>query len=131
MNPLCKGCHDMVSSLNAWIGSRSSEMSTLVILMGDEPSCSSFVAVFSLDAPTVFDVDGRVTGEFGIHHIPYGLVYDETGTLTRKGSPADHDSLAALLGDSSVPEHALRHVFPQPEHTPGPDRLDALASPLG
>ena len=58
---------------------------------------SAFMTVFGLRVPTVFDIDGAITREFGIHHSPFGLFYSANGTLMRKGSVVDIDSMNDLV----------------------------------
>ncbi len=117
MSPLCEGCHEIVNPLNALAKDRLRSVPSLVILRGNETSCRSFLRVFPLDAPVALDLDDSLTAGFGMHHSPYGLLYDENQLLVRKGSVTDADSLAALLGDGTVPAKALAAVFPPPVPT--------------
>jgi hypothetical protein len=48
-----------------------------------------------------------------IHRTPFGLLYDEHGTLIRKGLIEEHEDLLALLGDGSASVTAQAHVFPR------------------
>lgn len=115
MSPLCETCQHIVEPLNALVTDVSYGVRPTVIMRGDEQMCRAFLSVFPLHMPVVCDKERTITKGFGIHHTPFGLLYDVHGTLIRKGLVGDEDDLLALLGDTSVPETAQSHVFPHAE----------------
>ncbi|GAC1388299.1 MAG: hypothetical protein NVSMB33_17890 [Ktedonobacteraceae bacterium] len=112
MSPLCETCQHIVEPLNALVTNVSYGIRPTVIMRGDEQMCRAFLSVFPLHMPVVCDKERTITKGFGIHHTPFGLLYDVDGTLIRKGIVGDADDLLALLGDRSAPETAQSHVFP-------------------
>lgn len=113
MSPLCETCQHIVEPLNALVTDGSyGGVRPAVIMRGDEQMCRAFLSVFPLHMPVVCDKERTITKDAGIHHTPFGLLYDEHGTLIRKGLVGEKDDLLALLGDHSAPETAQAHVFP-------------------
>lgn len=114
MSTLCEGCQEIVEPLNVLALRDSTNLRTIAILRGNEPSCRAFLTLFPLQVPTVFDADAAITDAFHTHHSPYGLLYDANCRLVRKGSIGDASDLSALLGSASVPIQALANVYPSP-----------------
>ncbi|HEX6506118.1 MAG TPA: redoxin domain-containing protein [Chloroflexota bacterium] len=130
MTPLCEGCQHAVDLLNALAGERSGDLRLIVIIRGPEQTCRSFLSVFPLRAPTVFDTDDDLIREFDVRLSPFGLLYHGRGTLVRKGWTENRSELAALLGDTSVPRDALLRVFPSPAQSIELGSFDDRASPV-
>jgi methylamine dehydrogenase accessory protein MauD len=113
MSPMCETCQHVVEPLNALAEDAVRAVRPVVIMRADEQACRAFLSVFPLRLPTICDSDRTITMGFDVHGTPLGLLYDEHGTLTRKGLVMDHDDLLALLGHASAPAAAQAHVFPQ------------------
>ncbi|GAC1350710.1 MAG: hypothetical protein NVS4B9_33550 [Ktedonobacteraceae bacterium] len=112
MSPLCETCQHLVEPLNALVANTTRAVYPLVIIRADEQGCRAFLSVFPLRMPVVCDRDRTITMGLDVHRTPFGLLYDEQGTLIRKGLLEGHEDLQALLGDGSVPLAAQAHVFP-------------------
>ncbi len=112
MSPMCEGCQHMVESLNALVADATRAVRAVVIMRADEQGCKAFLSAFPLHMPVVCDRDRSITMGLDVHRTPFGLLYDEHGTLIRKGLLAGHEDLLALLGAGSVPLTAQAHVFP-------------------
>ncbi len=112
MSPMCEACQHLVEPLNALVANVRRAVHPMVIMRADEQGCKAFLSVFPLHMPVVCDRDRRITMGLDVHRTPFGLLYDEHGTLIRKGLLAGHEDLLALLGDGSVPLTARDHVFP-------------------
>jgi len=113
MAPMCESCQHIVELLNALAEDSGRAMQTVVIMRGDEHAYNAFLRVFPLRVPIIGDGDRKIHKEvFNIHRSPLGLLYDENGTLVRKGIVTEHADLLALLGDASASESAQIHVFP-------------------
>lgn len=129
LSPTCEGCQLIAEPLNAVIEREAGRLRVVAIMRGQEVTTRAFVNLFPLHAPVVFDVDEAVTTKFGVHYAPFALLYGDEGFLVRKGSIGDSNDLAALLGDTSVPEEALANVYPRPDAR-GPTYTRDLAAPL-
>jgi methylamine dehydrogenase accessory protein MauD len=114
MSPMCELCQQVVEPLNALVEDASQGVRPIVIMRADEQGCRAFLSVFPLRMPTLCDNDRTITMGFKVHRTPFGLLYDEQGTLVRKGLVEGEADLAALLGDGSAPLAAQAHVFPRP-----------------
>ncbi len=112
MSPMCEGCQHMVESLNALVADATRAVRAVVIMRADEQGCKAFLSVFPLHMPVVCDRDRSITMGLDVHRTPFGLRYDEHGTLIRKGLLAGHEDLLALFGAGSAPRRAQAHVFP-------------------
>ena len=113
MSPLCETCQHIVEPLNLLVEDAARTLHAAVIMRGDTQSCRAFVSLFPLHIPVICDSDRAITMGLDIHRTPFGLLYDEHGTLIRKGVIGKHEDLLALLGDESVPDTAQAHVFPR------------------
>ena len=112
MSPMCEGCQHIVEPLNALVAYAARAVRAVVIMRADEHGCKAFLSVFPLHMPVVCDWDRSITMGLDVHRTPFGLLYDEHGTLIRKGLLAGHEDLLALLGDGPVPLTVQAHVFP-------------------
>jgi methylamine dehydrogenase accessory protein MauD len=113
MSPLCETCQHVVEPLNALAQSASAGPRPIAIFRADRPAYEAFLKVFPMRLPTLRDHDRTLTMELGVHRAPFGLLYDESGILIRKGLVEGEEDLAALLGDESAPEEAQMHVYPR------------------
>jgi len=113
MSPMCEACQYIVEPLNALVANAARAVRPVVIMRADEQACRAFLSVFPLHMPVVCDSDRTITMGLDIHRTPFGLLYDEHGTLIRKGLFEGHEDLLALLGDGSAPITAQAHVFPR------------------
>lgn len=112
MSPLCETCQHIVESLNALVADARRVIHAAVIIRGDEQASQAFLSIFPLHMPVVCDSKRTITMGLDIHRTPFGLLYNEYGTLIRKGLVGDQEDLLALLGDGSAPDTAQVHVFP-------------------
>ncbi len=112
ISPTCEACQHLVEPLNALVADARRAVRPVVIMRADEQGCKAFLSVFPLRMPVVCDRDRRITMGLDVHRTPFGLLYNEHGTLIRKGLLVGHEDLLALLGDGSVPLTAQAHVFP-------------------
>lgn len=105
MTPTCMGCQLAVEALNALVSDGGIPgVRAAVILSGEEVPARSFLNVFPLHMPVIFDTDRSVSREFGVHVAPTGLVYNREGRLVSKGTPSCWDELVALLAlDAGAP----------------------------
>jgi len=113
MSPLCETCQHIVDPLNALATDAARALHLAVIIRGDEQACRAFLSIFPLHMPVVCDRERSITMGLDIHRTPFGLLYDEHGTLIRKGLIGGQEDLLALLGEGSVSDKARTHVFPQ------------------
>jgi methylamine dehydrogenase accessory protein MauD len=97
MTPTCEGCQLAIDPLNSIAAEMSSEVQTQVVLSGPESMCASFVKLFPLRMPVVFDPTHEVADMFAVRRIPSGLLYDEHGLLVSKGLASSSRELLALL----------------------------------
>lgn len=97
LTPTCEGCQFAVESLNALVGGAGDRLDVRVVLSGSETAARSFLKLFPLHAPVVLDQNHALSGDFGIHISPSGLLYDENGLLVRSGTIAEPEELAALM----------------------------------
>lgn len=112
MSPMCETCQHVVAPLNALVADAATTVRAAVIMRADEQACRAFLSVFPLHMPVVCDHDRMITMGLDVHRTPFGLLYDEHGTLIRKGLLEGQEDLLALLGDRSAPFRAQAHVFP-------------------
>lgn len=113
LSPMCETCQHVVEPLNAAAADAGRAVSPAVIMRADEHACRAFQSVFPLHLPVVCDREGTITMGLDIHRTPFGLLYDEQGTLIRKGEVEGEEDLLALLGDASAAGRAQDHVFPR------------------
>jgi methylamine dehydrogenase accessory protein MauD len=109
LTPTCEGCQLAVESLNALADEARDRLEVRVILSGPETAVRSFLKLFPLHAPVVLDQNYALSGDFGIHITPSGLLYGENGLLLRSGTISEPEELAALMagqdGDAPVLVH--------------------------
>lgn len=117
LSPTCSGCQHIVVPLNDRADASLERVETYAVMVGELQACSTFLTVFPLNFPVIFDANETLTHAFGVRNSPFSLLYDERGLLVRKGWTEDADDLAALFGDSSVPLEALNHVYPRPQES--------------
>lgn len=115
MSPMCEGCQHAAEPLNRVTQRRSSDLQAVVIMRGDLPACQAFLNVFPIDVPVVCDSDRSITMGFDVHRNPFGLLYDESGALVRKGVVIKHDDFLALLGEASAVPDVSPDIFPPVE----------------
>ncbi|HLX56642.1 MAG TPA: hypothetical protein VKR83_06435 [Ktedonobacteraceae bacterium] len=113
MSPMCEACQYIVEPLNALAEDAARPVHLAVIMRADEQACRAFLSVFPLHLPVVCDRDRTITMGLDIHRTPFGLLYNEQGTLIRKGLVEGQEDLLALFGDGSAPVNAQAHVFPR------------------
>ncbi|MDQ2745218.1 MAG: TlpA family protein disulfide reductase [Chloroflexota bacterium] len=102
LTPTCEGCQLAVESLNALADAARDRLDVRVILSGPETAARSFLKLFPLHAPVVLDHNYALSGDFGVHITPSGLLYDENGLLLRTGTISEPEELAALVeGDTT------------------------------
>ncbi len=112
ITPTCQSCQQLAAPLNDVAQDRARRIQPLVFIMAhDEQACQAYLNVFPLHMPVVWDRDNAAALSFGVHRTPFGLLYDENGTLARKGVLNSSADLPALFGDASAPMPA--HIFPQ------------------
>lgn len=131
MSPMCEGCQHVIDPLNAVLRDPGRRVRVLGIMRGDESACKSFLGLFPLLAPVVRDELSAITRDLGVHRNPLGLLYDEHGTLVRKGAIVDGDDVAALLGSVSVPASSLANVYPKPAPLHAAGLSDAALTTAG
>lgn len=112
MSPLCETCQHIVEPLNALTTDVDHMAHPVVIMRGDVQMCRAFLSVFPLYIPVICDGDRSITMGLDVHRAPFGLLYNENGTLMRKGVVGNRDDLFALLGDRPVSDEVRGHVFP-------------------
>jgi hypothetical protein len=110
---MCEPCQHAVEPLNMLVTDATRNVHPVVIIRADELACRAFLSVFPLHMPVVCDDEATITIGLGIHRTPFGLMYDEQGTLLRKGGLEGHEDLLALLGDESASLEAQARVFPR------------------
>ena len=113
MSPMCETCQHAVEPLNMLVADVTHNVHPVVFIRADEQACRAFLSVFPLRMPVVCDRDATITVDFSVHRTPFGLLYDERGSLIRKGSLEGYEDLRALLGDGSASPEAQAHVFPR------------------
>ncbi len=99
LSPLCETCQDIVEILNTVADNNANVGNVIAIMRSDEQACRSFINVFPLHLPLVCDNERVVTMKFGVHHAPFGLLYNTQGTLIRKGGIKSQKDLSSLLED--------------------------------
>ena len=82
---MCEACQHIVEPLNTLVEDVARAVHPVVIVRADEQGCRAFLSVFPLDMPVVCDSDRTITMGLDVHRTPFGLLYDEHGTLIRKG----------------------------------------------
>jgi hypothetical protein len=113
MSPMCETCQHIVEPLNALVVDAACSVHPAVIMRADAQGCRAFLSVFPLCMPVVCDHESAITVGFDVHRTPFGLFYDEQGTLVRKGILEGREDLLALLGSESASIEAQEHVFPR------------------
>lgn len=113
ISPMCETCQHVVEPLNALVADDGRAIHPVVIMRADEQGCRAFLSVFPLHMPVICDRDQTITMGLRVHRTPFGLLYDEHGTLVRKGLIEGHDDLLALLGDEAAPITSQARVFPR------------------
>lgn len=121
MAPLCESCQRVVEALNALAHNAEWAVQPIVVMRADESTCRSFLSVFPLHLPVVVDYGGTIHKEFTVHRAPFGLLYGEDGTLTKKGVMHGQADLLELLDAVAAPASVKTHVFSHSEPS------DALA----
>lgn len=97
LTPTCEGCQLAVDSLNALARGPGERLAVRVVLSGSETATRSFLKLFPLHVPVILDENYALSGNFGIHITPSGLVYDESGLLIRSGTISEPEELATLV----------------------------------
>lgn len=97
LTPTCEGCQLAVESLNALVDAARDRLDVRVVLSGSETAARSFLKLFPLQAPVVLDPNYALSGDFGIHISPSGLLYNEKGSLLRSGIISEPVELADLV----------------------------------
>lgn len=113
MSPMCETCQHLVEPLNALAAEPAGTVHVSVVMRADEQACRAFLSIFPLNMPVICDREGEITKGFDIHRTPFGLYFDEHGTLLRKGVFEGKDELQAVLGDESASDKAQSHIFPR------------------
>jgi methylamine dehydrogenase accessory protein MauD len=113
ISPMCETCQHAVEPLNTLVADATRNVHPVVIVRADEQACRAFLSVFPLHMPVVCDHGAAITMGLGVHRTPFGLLYDEQGTLIRKGGLEGHEDLLALLGDEAASLEAQARVFPR------------------
>lgn len=113
MTALCESCQHIVESLNALAEEGAHGMRLLVIMQADDHACRAFLRVFPLRVPLICDDDRTITDTFTIHLASFALLYDEHGTLVRKGVVESRENLSALLRDAPATVTAQAHMVSQ------------------
>lgn len=113
MSPMCETCQHLIEPLNALARDTMHSLRLAVIIRADEQACRAFLSVFPLHIPAVCDRDRTITMGLDIHRTPFGLLYNDHGTLIRKGVIGEQEDLLALLGEGSVSDAAQAHIFPR------------------
>lgn len=117
MSPMCDSCQHVVDPINQVLEERGNRLRATVLLRSDDQACRAFLSVFPLAAQVICDSNHDLTGALGVHRNPFGLLYDEQGTLVRKGVMKNLDELLALVGDPAASPEARSAVFPPLEPT--------------
>lgn len=130
MSPMCESCQHAVAPLNGLVEDSPRLLDVIVILRADDQACRAFLSVFPMRVPAICDSGRDLTMRLDVHRNPFGLLYDGTGVLVRKGVVANRDNLLALLGDLSASATARAIVFP-PLEPPvnGEETLAVAATP--
>ena len=102
MSATCPGCQDATGPLNVLAADKARCVQPVVIMRAEEETCRAFLNLFPLPLPVICD-DRHLTMEFDIHRNPFGLLYDERGTLVRKGIVENWEDVLALLEEKAVP----------------------------
>ena len=118
MSPMCETCQHAVEPLNMLVAEATRNVHPVAIIRADEQACRAFLSVFPLHMPVVCDHDDTINMGLGIHRTPFGLFYDEQGTLLRKGGLEGHEDMLALLGDEAASLEAQARVFPRVVSSP-------------
>jgi methylamine dehydrogenase accessory protein MauD len=113
LSPMCETCQHIVEPLNTQVADAACPAQPVVIMRADQAGCRAFLSVFPLRMPVVCDQESDITVGFGVHRSPFGLLYDEQGTLVRKGVLEGREDLLALLGSESATPSAQDHIFPR------------------
>lgn len=106
LSPLCETCQHVVEPLNELAADTTRAIHPAAVIRADRPAYEAFLNVFPLHLPTLRDDDRTLTMELGVHRSPFGLLYDTTGTLVRKGLVESREDLLALVDETPVGAHA-------------------------
>lgn len=112
LSPTCDTCQHAVELLNSLARQRGETIQIIVIMRADELACGSFQNVFPLQVPLICDSTRKLTYGFDVHRNPFGLLYDTSGKLVRKGTVLDGHYLAALLGEPAANERIRSEIVP-------------------
>jgi len=113
MAPGCKSCQSLVPQLNTVANERAESLSVVVIMNGERDSCETFLELFPMTVPVFADVNGEITKTaFGVKRNSFGLLYDGSGALIRKGVIWDLEHLQALLGGHVISNKVRENVYP-------------------
>ncbi len=115
MSPLCESCQHVVEPLNALVEQRRGAERVIVLLRADDQGCRAFLSVFPLHMPVVCDNTRTITQGFAIHGNLFGLLYDASGLLVRKGIVMQAEDLRVLLGEEVQDQGTYEHIFPPPK----------------
>lgn len=115
LSSLCESCQHVVDPLNALVASQKRTERVVVLLRADDQGCRAFLSVFPLHLPVVCDSTRAITQGFDVHANPFGLLYDASGILIRKGILMRADDLRALFGDEGMDQRTREHIFPPPK----------------
>ena len=114
ISSLCESCQHLVDLLNALVESQNHTERVIVLVRSDDQGCRAFLNVFPLHMPVFCDSTRTITMGFDVHTNPFGLLYDASGALIRKGIVMGAEDLRALFGDAVVAQRAREHIFPLP-----------------
>lgn len=106
LSPLCEACQHIVEPLNDLAADASRSVHPAAVIRADRPAYEAFLNVFPLHLPTLRDDDRTLTMELGVHRSPFGLLYDSSGRLARKGLVETREDLLALVDEEPVVENA-------------------------
>lgn len=129
LSPMCEGCQLVTDALNDLVDHQSRPLAVVAIMRnGPVAAARAFLNIFPVHMPLVLDSDDQLVETFNVHYAPFGLLYDSSGRLIRRGSVGNADDLGALLGDTSVPEAALKNVYPRPHSSSQPTEQRQVVS---
>lgn len=98
LSPLCESCQHAIATINDTISTPGWDGACMIILRGDNQSCTAFQALFPVACPLICDSDRTITSVvFQAHRNPFALYYDGQSILQRKGLLLGHEYMQALL----------------------------------
>lgn len=106
LSPLCEACQHVVEPLNELAADTARGVHPAAVIRADRPAYEAFLNVFPLHLPTLRDDDRTLTMELGVHRSPFGLLYDSSGMLVRKGLIESREALLALVDEEPGAVHA-------------------------